>query len=152
MGDAKNLLEAQNIHVVGGFMSPAHIAYGKKSLAANFHRVNMVGAALQHNDWISVDPWECSQEGWTLTAKVIDRYQSELDQLHKDGKLRSPCKAALLGGADLAESFAQKKADGSPVWEDEDVEKIVSRAVCCIAREGFKLDDVIGKNEILSRH
>jgi len=150
--DARDTAEAMGYHVIGGFMSPVHLAYGKKSLAANFHRVNMVGKTLQDNDWISVDPWECSQDAWTVTAKVIDRYQEQFDALHKEGKLKMPARAALLGGADLVESFVATNADGTPSWTAEDVEKIVSRGVCCITRAGFNLDDVIAKNEILTKH
>lgn len=149
--DGKDTLEAKGIHVVGGFMSPAHIAYGKKSLAANYHRMNMVGLTLQHSDWISADPWECSQQGWTETAKVIDRYQQDLDDLHKSGQLTMKASACLLGGADLVESMASKRPDGTQSWSDEDVEKIVSRGVICLAREGLNLDDVIKANPILSR-
>jgi len=149
--DAKDCAQSLGIHVLGGFMSPCHIGYGKKSLCANYHRVNMLGSALQFNDWIAVDPWECAQEAWTPTAQVIDRYQDELDKLHSKGHLNRPAKAALLGGADLVESFSAIGKDGKPVWTPEHVEKIVSRGVVCIARQGFVLDDVIKSNKILSR-
>lgn len=150
--DAKDTLEKRGYHVIGGFMSPVHTAYGKKSLTTNVHRLNMVGSALEQSDWISVDPWECSQPGWTLTAKVIDRYQQEFDKLHQEGKLRVPARAALIGGADLIESFVDFNKDGTPVWAPEDVEMIVSKGICCIDRDGFDLDVVIKKNEILARH
>ena len=42
----------------GGFLSPVHTAYGKKSLVAMHHRVNMVGLALQDSQWLDVDSWE----------------------------------------------------------------------------------------------
>jgi len=139
--DSKDTVEALGYHVVGGFMSPVHLAYGKKSLTSNVHRTNMVGLTLQDSDWISVDPWECQQEGWTLTAKVIDRYQDEFDKLHDEGKIKMRTRVVMIGGADLIESFVNKNADGSDVWAPEDVEKIVSRGVCCITRDGFNLDE-----------
>jgi nicotinamide mononucleotide adenylyltransferase len=49
--------------VIGGFISPTHDAYGKKSLAPMRHRINMTELALRDSDWINVDTWECAQEG-----------------------------------------------------------------------------------------
>jgi nicotinate (nicotinamide) nucleotide adenylyltransferase len=150
--DARDSLEAKGVHVIGGFMSPVHIGYGKKSLVQNYHRVNLVGATLQHNDWIEVDPWECCQDGWTLTALVIDRYQAEFDELYKNGSLKQPVRVSMVGGADLMESFSAIKDDGTPVWSRAHVEKIVSRGFICIARASFNLDEVISKDEILARY
>merc|ERR1719440_593117 len=130
-----------NYHVIGGFLSPVHIDYGKRSLVENFHRVNMVGESLQSSDWISVDPWECAQDGWSTTASVIDRYQNEFDELHRQGKLKMPARACLLGGADLIESFVEFK-DGKPVWDPRDVDKIVSRGLLVVNRDGFDLEAV----------
>jgi len=152
MEDAKNELEAMGYTVVGGFMSPTHTLYGKKSLVENFHRVNMMGATLAHNDWISVDPWECAQDKWTTTAKVIDRYQKDFDALATEGKTNGQIRACLIGGADLVESFAAKKDNGQSVWATEDVEMIVTRGVICITRAGLNLDDVIAKNPTLANN
>ena len=41
--DAKTALNASGKYtVIGGYLSPVHIDYGKKSLVENFHRVNLV--------------------------------------------------------------------------------------------------------------
>jgi nicotinic acid mononucleotide adenylyltransferase len=45
--DAKTALNASGKYtVIGGYLSPVHIDYGKKSLVENFHRVNLVKAAV----------------------------------------------------------------------------------------------------------
>lgn len=150
--DAKDSLEAAGFHVFGGFMSPVHGLYGKKSLAAMHHRLNMVGSALVHSDWISLDPWECAQDEWTRTALVMDRYQAELDRLYSEGVLPVPARAALLGGADIVESFPAIKADGTRVWAAADVDKICSKGFVAICREGTDLDRLIAKDPLLSPH
>lgn len=150
--DARDCLQAQGIHVVGGIMSPVHAKYGKKSLAAMHHRLNMVQEGLADSDWLSCDAWECAQDEWTRTAHVISRIQSELDLLYQEGRLSQPARAALLGGADLVESFAEIRPNGEPVWSPEDVEEIVSRGVVCITRDGFDLEDIIRRQPILAKH
>lgn len=150
--DAKDTLEDKGIHVIGGFMSPVHIGYGKKSLISNFHRVNMLGAMLQHSDWVEMDPWECSQDGWTKTANVLDRYQAEFDELYRSGRLKQTVRVAMIGGADIMESFGVIKSDGTRLWSPVHVEKIVSKGFICIARESYNLDEVIARDEILTRH
>jgi len=141
--DARDSLRAQGIHVLGGFMSPVHAAYGKKSLVEMYHRVNMMSIALADSDWISVDMYECVQDEWTRTALVMDRFQEELDRLHQEGSLRCRAKALLLGGADLVESFKAINPDGERVWSLEDVEKIVTKGMACITRQGVDLQAVV---------
>lgn len=150
--DAKNALEDQGIHVVGGFVSPVHQAYGKKSLVDMYHRANMMTVALHDSEWIAVDTWECAQDAWTRTALVMDRYQAELDRLHKEGSLTAPARALLLGGADLVESFKDIAPDGTRVWSLADIEKIVTKGMACITREGTDLDGILKGLDLLEKN
>lgn len=152
MEEARNALEAQGVHVVGGFMSPTHQLYGKKSLVDMHHRVNMVAGALADSDWISCDTWECEQEEWTRTALVLRRFQEELDRLYAEKRLTRKATAMLLGGADLIESFPAIKPDGSQVWDDEHVEELASAGIVCISRGGYDLEAVIAQQPILRRY
>merc|ERR1719221_1582605 len=79
MEDARDELITLGYHVAGGFISPVHSGYGKKSLVEMHHRVNMCESALESSDWMRCDPWECTQEGWTKTALVLRRFQQEIN-------------------------------------------------------------------------
>merc|ERR1712046_449612 len=106
---------------MGGIMSPTHIKYGKKSLVDMYHRVNVLGVALQDSDWIQVHPWECMQDGWTQTAIVLSMLQDDVSKMYPGARLM------LLCGADLLESFPAIKEDGSPLWAPEDQRLILSK-------------------------
>ena len=58
-----------------------------------------------------VDPWECRQEAWLETKKVLDHYQ-EVVSSETEGQSR----VMLLCGADLLESFATPG-----LWTTQDV-------------------------------
>lgn len=150
--DARDALRAQGMHVVGGFVSPVHAGYGKRSLVSMHHRVNMVSLAVADSDWIAVDAWECAQEKWTPTAEVMDRFQAELNRLHLEGALAVPAKALLLGGADVVESFKDIKPDGTRLWSLEDVEKIVTKGMACVARQGTDLDAILEGMPLLEQN
>ena len=80
------------IQIVGGFMSPVHVAYGKKSLfnpEFTKHRVEMVKAAVESSDWINIDEWEVKQNEWTRTRIAMDRMAIDLNK--KFGTISSYC-------------------------------------------------------------
>lgn len=58
-----------------------------------------------------VDPWECRQEKWLETKKVLDHFQ-EVVSSESEGQ----SKVKLLCGADLLESFATPG-----LWAPQDV-------------------------------
>ncbi|XP_071948510.1 nicotinamide/nicotinic acid mononucleotide adenylyltransferase 1-like isoform X1 [Antedon mediterranea] len=64
-----------NYKVLGGIISPVNDAYGKKDLIDSVHRLEMCRLALQSSDWIKVDSWECEQNKWHPTAKVLKHHQ-----------------------------------------------------------------------------
>ncbi|XP_033099330.1 nicotinamide/nicotinic acid mononucleotide adenylyltransferase 3-like isoform X2 [Anneissia japonica] len=61
--------------VLGGIISPVNDAYGKKDLIESKHRLEMCRLALQTSDWITVDSWECEQNQWHPTMKVLTHHQ-----------------------------------------------------------------------------
>lgn len=146
--DARDAMVERGYHVAGGFLSPCHQKYGKKSLVSMHHRVNMVGLSLQDSSWLQVDSWECSRTDWIRTALVLrDRFQREVDKLHPGAK------AMLVCGADLLESFTAFHENGEPVWSQEDQEAILGQCgVVCMNREGTDLDKVIAADPLLARN
>jgi len=142
--DARDGLRSKGCNVVGGLMSPTHANYGKKSLVEMYHRVNMLGLALQDSDWIQVQPWECMQDAWTPTALVLSMMQDEISKMYPGSKVMMLC------GADLLESFAAITPDGSPLWLPEHQQLILGKCgVVSMDREGTDLDQVISKHDIL---
>ena len=79
-----------------------------------------------------VDPWECHQETWLQTKKVLDHYQ-EVVSSDTEGQ----AKVKLLCGADLLESFATPG-----LWAPQDVRSlwnniIITILICCEKRDHF---------------
>ena len=145
--DARDGLRSKGYTVAAGLMSPTHSKYGKASLVDMYHRMNMLGLALRDSDWIQIHPWECMQDEWTQTAKVLSMMQDEISTIYPGARVM------LLCGADLLESFASIKADGEPLWDPEDQQLILGRCgVVCMEREGTDLDQVIAKHDILRKN
>lgn len=118
------------LNIIGGIISPVHDAYGKKSLVPYHHRLNMVAAATQDNDWVAVSDWEGQQPGWTRTRVVLDHvadvlervnvgkqvYKKPLDQQQSSTDNHTQVKVLLCMGSDVLESFMVPG-----VWAQEDV-------------------------------
>jgi nicotinamide mononucleotide adenylyltransferase len=64
--------------VLGGYLSPVHIGYGKKGLLDNEARVELCEKAAETSDWIMVDPWEALQPGHSTTLPVLESIQHRL--------------------------------------------------------------------------
>jgi len=97
-----------DFEVVGGYMSPVSDAYKKAGLAPAKDRINMCRLAVASSTWADVDPWEANEPDYVLTAKVLDHFDHEINDVlggveDVDGnKVR--VKIALLAGADLIET------------------------------------------------
>ncbi|XP_061586899.1 nicotinamide/nicotinic acid mononucleotide adenylyltransferase 2 [Cololabis saira] len=61
--------------VIGGIVSPVHDSYGKPGLVSSRHRLTMCQLAVQNSDWIRVDPWECYQDTWQTTCRVLEHHR-----------------------------------------------------------------------------
>ena len=66
------------MQVIGGIISPVNDSYGKKDLIPAKHRCQMVRMALEKNDWIQLDTWECQQSSWLETAKVLAHHKQNI--------------------------------------------------------------------------
>lgn len=64
--------------VLGGYLSPVHVGYGKPGLAPNDQRLEMARAAVANSDWIMVDDWETSQSSYTRTLPVLRSMRARL--------------------------------------------------------------------------
>jgi len=135
--------------VVGGYLSPVGDAYKKKGLAPASHRVKMCELATNQYDhgsmFIMVDTWEALQTEYQPTAKVLDHFDYEINERLggiDDGtgkKVRA--KIALLGGADLVETFCQPG-----VWAEKDLTHILCDfGAFIIERAGTDMADVMTK-------
>lgn len=153
-----------NYQVIGGIISPVNDSYGKKDLIPAKHRCQMVRMALEKNDWIQLDTWECQQSSWLETAKVLAHHKQniinnlaanrkrKLDESqpapNESSQADSNVELKLLCGADLLESF------GTPgLWKDEDIEEIVGKfGLVCISRAGTDPQKFIYDNDVLTKH
>lgn len=157
------LHKSGSYQVVGGIISPVNDAYGKKDLTSAKHRCQMVRLALEKNDWIQLDTWECQQTSWLETAKVLAHHKQnllsqaaacrkrKLDEsttITPDSLADFNIELKLLCGADLLESF------GTPgLWKDEDIEEIVGKfGLVCISRQGSDPHKFIYDHDVLTKH
>lgn len=112
-----------NFEVVGAYLSCVGDAYKKTGLVKAEHRINMCTLAVQQSSWISVDPWEALHSEYLETAKVLDHFDHEINEVI--GGVETPvgkkkCRIALLAGADLIQTM------GTPgVWADKDIDYIL---------------------------
>ncbi|KIW08643.1 nicotinate (nicotinamide) nucleotide adenylyltransferase [Verruconis gallopava] len=139
-----------NYVVVGGYLSPVGDAYKKKGLAPAEDRIKMCELAVgmgqeQGSAFIMVDTWEPLQSEYQPTAKVLDHFRYEINErlggIDDGTGNKIPAKIALLGGADLVETFV------SPgVWAEADLDHILCDfGAFVIERAGTDLDDVLSK-------
>ncbi|EDQ87204.1 uncharacterized protein MONBRDRAFT_27368 [Monosiga brevicollis MX1] len=155
--DARDTLHAQgHRHVIGGYLSPTHDKYGKKTLALGHHRLNMTALAVEDSEWLNVDVWENAQSGWTPTALVLDRFERALQAValtdeHGDPHPK-PIKVMLTCGADLLDSFETIKEDGSPLWQPAHQDIIARNGIVCLERQGTDIDEVIARQDVLARN
>jgi nicotinamide mononucleotide adenylyltransferase len=109
--------------VVGAYLSCVGDAYKKTGLVKATHRINMCSLAVQQSTWISVDPWEALHTEYLETAKVLDHFEHEINEVL--GGVETPvgkkkCRIALLAGADLIQTMSTPG-----VWADKDIDYIL---------------------------
>jgi len=139
------MYENGKYNVVGGVISPVHDAYGKSSLVAGYHRLEMCRRAVQDSTWLVTSPWEIEQPQWTRTAHVLQHYQ---DHVNNAKLFTSPVKVKLICGADLLESCLIPG-----VWKNEDLDFILGQmGVAVIERSGLNLRALIDDNPILAKY
>ena len=109
--------------VVGAYLSCVGDAYKKTGLVKSEHRVNMCNLAVQQSSWISVDPWEALHQEYLETAKVLDHFNKEINEVM--GGIETPngkkkAHIALLAGADLIQTMSTPG-----VWAAKDIDYIL---------------------------
>ncbi|KNA12421.1 hypothetical protein SOVF_126120 isoform B [Spinacia oleracea] len=141
---ARDALNSEGYHVIGGYLSPVNDAYKKKGLVSAEHRIQMCQLACKSSDFVMVDAWEAKQTSYQRTLTVLSRVKSFLCEngLVSPGSLR----IMLVCGSDLLESF------GIPgVWIPEQVQALCRDfGVACIRREGQDVENIISSNGILN--
>lgn len=144
--DAKNSLENNGYQVMGGFMSPVHPDYKKKTLAPSHHRYNMVALALLSSTWVNSSNWEINQKCWTPTVKVLELFFRHINNEIYKGE-HPIIEVRLLCGSDLICTF------DSPTWSQIDQETILEKyGLVCVARENYNALYQIEKNRILKKY
>ncbi|KAI0169294.1 Nucleotidylyl transferase [Hypoxylon sp. FL1284] len=131
--------------VVGGYLSPVSDAYKKAGLAESCHRVRMCDLAAEDtSSWLMVDPWEALQPDYMPTAKVLDHFEYEINQvlngiLSADGESRRPVKIMLLAGADLIGTMSTPG-----VWAEKDLDHILGGfGAMIVERSGTDMDEAL---------
>lgn len=110
--------------------------------------------------WLMVDPWEATREQYQPTAKVLDHFHHELNEVHggaerADGS-RVPFRIILLAGADLVQTMSTPgKSSYSScivicslkflgVWSHDDLDHILKRyGAFIVEREGTDIDEAL---------
>ncbi|KAL1956623.1 hypothetical protein VTO42DRAFT_6970 [Malbranchea cinnamomea] len=133
-----------NMELIGGYLSPVSDAYGKAGLASASHRIAMCQLAVDvTSDWLMIDPWEPMQKEYIPTAKVLDHFDREINEIRGgidagDGSKR-PVRIALLAGADLIHTMSTPG-----VWSEEDLDHILGRyGTFIVERSGTDIDEAI---------
>ncbi|EKG12889.1 Cytidylyltransferase [Macrophomina phaseolina MS6] len=129
--------------VIGGYLSPVGDAYKKAGLASSEHRIRMCELAVEDSSWISVDKWEPLHKEYLPTAKVLDHFDHELNEVRGgiedySGEKRK-IKVALLAGADLIQTMSTPN-----LWAPKDLDHILGHyGAFIVEREGTDIDDAL---------
>nr|POE64956.1 nicotinamide/nicotinic acid mononucleotide adenylyltransferase 2 [Quercus suber] len=131
-----------NFEVVGAYLSCVGDAYKKTGLVKAEHRVNMCNVAVQQSSWISVDPWEALHAEYLETAKVLDHFHREINEVM--GGVETPvgkkqARIALLAGADLIQTMSTPG-----LWSQEDIDYILKNfGAFIVERTGTDVDEAL---------
>lgn len=93
--------------------------------------------------WIMVDPWEARQSEYVETAKVLDHFAHEINEVlggaqRPDGS-RVPMRLMLLAGADLVQTMSTPG-----VWSPDDLDHILrGYGAFIVERAGTDIDDAL---------
>ncbi|ORY61308.1 uncharacterized protein BCR38DRAFT_347742 [Pseudomassariella vexata] len=137
-----------NFTVVGAYLSPVSDAYKKAGLASSTHRLRMAELAAEEinntTDFLMVDEWEAVQPAYMPTAKVLDHFEHEINDViggveNTNGQ-KQPVRIALLAGSDLIQTMS---APG--VWSQDDLAHILGKyGAFVIERAGTDIQEALG--------
>jgi nicotinamide mononucleotide adenylyltransferase len=97
------------------------------------------------SSWLMVDTWEAEKKEYQPTAKVLDHFEHEINEVRKgvdcgNGK-RKNVRIALLAGADLIQTMSTPG-----VWSEKDLEHILGRyGTFIIERSGTDIDEALAQ-------
>jgi nicotinamide mononucleotide adenylyltransferase len=82
----------------------------------------MCELAVDHPNWLMVDPWEAVHTDYMPTALVLDHFDHEINEVlggaeRPDGT-HVKCKIVLLAGADLIQTMSTPG-----VWSAQDLDQ-----------------------------
>ncbi|KAF4977503.1 hypothetical protein FZEAL_5981 [Fusarium zealandicum] len=138
---ARDHARNEGFEVVAGVLSPVSDAYKKKGLAPAHHRIEMCKLATENTSkWLMVDPWEAESPTYIPTAKVLDHFDYEINEVMggvecADGT-RKRARIVLLAGLDLIQTMSTPG-----VWDERDLDHILGNyGVFALERTGTELD------------
>lgn len=141
---ARDHARNENFEVVAGVLSPVSDAYKKKGLAPAHHRIEMCRLATENTSkWLMVDPWEAESPTYIPTAKVLDHFDYEINEVMggiecTDGT-RKRCRIVLLAGLDLIQTMSTPG-----VWDERDLDHILGNyGVFALERTGTEIDSTL---------
>ncbi|MBW0484568.1 hypothetical protein O181_024283 [Austropuccinia psidii MF-1] len=141
-----------DFEVIGGYMSLVNDAYRKPGLAPAIHRYEMCRLACQEtSDWLMVDPWEARQADYVRTAKVLDHFDYQLNQILGGATClgsnqKTPIRIVLLAGSDLIQTMSQPG-----LWSEQDLHHILGKFGCyIIERAESEIDESLLSDSIPS--
>ncbi|KAF4464604.1 nicotinate (nicotinamide) nucleotide adenylyltransferase [Fusarium albosuccineum] len=134
----------EGFQVVAGVLSPVSDAYRKKGLAPAHHRIEMCRLAAEHSSkWLMVDPWEAESPTYIPTARVLDHFDYEINEVMGgiecvDGTRRR-ARIVLLAGLDLIQTMSTPG-----VWDERDLDHILRNyGVYAVERSGSSIDTAL---------
>lgn len=101
-------------------------------------------AAEHASKWMMVDPWEASSAEYVPTARVLDHFDYELNEVMggvecSDGT-RKRIRIVLLAGLDLIQTMSTPG-----VWAATDLDHILGNyGVFAVERAGTEIDSTLG--------
>jgi nicotinamide mononucleotide adenylyltransferase len=78
------MIKSQQVHVIGGLLSPVHDAYGKSSLIDQNHRYEMCKLATDGVNWLGVTSIEIQHQTWIETRIIFDQIQLGIDHIFEN--------------------------------------------------------------------
>ncbi|KAF2136461.1 uncharacterized protein K452DRAFT_292382 [Aplosporella prunicola CBS 121167] len=132
-----------DFEVIGGFLSPVGDAYKKAGLASANHRVRMCELAVDDSPWVVVDKWEPLHKEYQPTARVLDHFDHELNEvlggIEDYTGQKKKIRVALLAGADLIQTMSTPN-----LWAPKDLDHILGEyGAFIVEREGTDIDDAL---------
>ncbi|KPM40254.1 hypothetical protein AK830_g6306, partial [Neonectria ditissima] len=141
---ARDHARNEGFEVVAGYLSPVSDGYSKKGLAPARHRIEMCKLAAENTSkWLAVDPWEAESPTYIPTARVLDHFDYEINEVMggvecPDGS-RKRARVVLLAGLDLIQTMSTPG-----VWGERDLDHILGHhGVFALERTGTEIDSAL---------